>query len=120
MNKEKDLLKLQLFASILFLITLLISIYTTNYILNHGTENQDKINTLSYKARIVATIAIILFSYVAFENYKISKEENRDDLYLQKNEVIISILTIIASAIALYNASQRASTDIVSTENPEI
>lgn len=121
-EKEKNLLYLQLFATILFLITLIISLYITYELLT--TENnktkEKKLNELSFKSRIIATISILLFFYITIENYKISKQENKSDLNLQKNELIISILTVIAGAIALYNAIQKNSSAIIDTENPDI
>ncbi len=121
-EKEQKLLYLQLIATTLFLITVLISLYITYELIvnDNNKENEKKLNILSYKSRIIATISILLFFYITIENYKISKEQNKSDLNIQRNELIISILTVISGIISLYNATQRTSSPISDTENPDI
>lgn len=108
-NKEKELLYLQSYASIIFIITIFVSlILTINNIkkqnntkrfLSTKTENQ-----INYINRIIITILAITFTYINYSFYEISKQKN--NVTIQKDEYIASILTLVAGFILLYTTTQ--------------
>lgn len=114
-NKEKELLYLQSYASIVFIITIFVSlILTINNIkkqnntkrfLSTKTENQ-----INYINRIIITILAITFTYINYSFYEISKQKN--NVTIQKDEYIASILTLVAGFILLYTTTQSIKNNV--------
>ena len=116
-NKETQLLTLQIYASFFFIIAVIISIILTyNNILkrtqNKSLFNNQSENTITLLNRIALTIIAIIFTYINYGFFKISKEKNKGTL--QKEELIASILTLIAAFILLYTTVESI---INNTEN---
>lgn len=122
-EKEIDTINIQLFTLFISLFSLVLSILITYY-QKLKLENKDSIdpNTL-YKItlfnRILILIVSIIFLYVNYVFYVISKDEG-EDLKSYKLQIIASILTVIASLIALYVVSLSTKDTDVDIENPII
>lgn len=104
-QKETQLLYIQIYASIIFIITILLSIILTyNNIKkkkNCAFFSKFIENNLTIINRIIITFLVIVFTYINYEFYLISKQKNNRD-NLQRDELIASIMTLIAGFILLY------------------
>ena len=114
-NKEKELLYLQSYASIVFIITIFVSLILT--INNIKKQNNTKRffsakteNQINYINRIIITILAITFTYINYSFYEISKQKN--NVTIQKDEYIASILTLVAGFILLYTTTQSIKNNV--------
>lgn len=103
-QKQKDLLITQFYASVIFIITIIVStILTYNNILKLQnkkpifTKNKEKIAI--FTNRISLTIIAITFTYINYGFYLLNKQNKKATI--QKEELIASILTLIAGLILL-------------------
>lgn len=122
-KKEIDTINIQLFTLFISLFSLILSILITYY-QKLKLENKDSIdpNTLfkiTLFNRILILIVSIIFLYVNYVFYVISKDEG-EDLKSYKLQIAASILTVIASLIALYVVSLSTKDNNVDIENPII
>lgn len=113
-QKETQLLYIQIYASIIFIITILLSIILTynNIKKKNGCPFFSKFleNNLTIINRIIITFLVIVFTYINYEFYIISKQKNNRD-NIQKNEFIASIITLIADFILLYTTIKSVYND---------
>ena len=124
-NKQNELLQLQIYASIFFIITIFVSIILT-YNNLQKQRNQKPIftnlteNQINFINRIVITILAIIFTYINYSFYQISKQKNNETI--QKDEFIASIFTLIAGFILLSTTIQTVKNNIqnADTETPII
>lgn len=124
-KKEIDLLNYQIYTSLIVIITVFISIILTinekQKLENKKTIfNKKATQNISYINRLTILITSIIFFYINYKLYEISKKEGEDlkTYYLQ---IFASILTIIASSIALYVVLKETDINNVSdVENPII
>ena len=122
-EKEINTINIQLFTLFISLFSLILSILITYY-QKLKLEDKDSIdpNTL-YKItlfnRILILIVSIIFLYVNYTFYVISKDEG-EDLKSYKLQIAASILTVVASLIALYVVSLSTKDTDVDIENPII
>lgn len=114
-NKEKELLYLQSYASIVFIITIFVSLILT--INNIKKQNNTKRffstkteNQINYINRIIITILAITFTYINYSFYEISKQKN--NVTIQKDEYIASILTLVAGFILLYTTTESIKNNV--------
>lgn len=118
-NKETQLLYLQIYASIFFIITIFVSIILT-YNNLQKQRNQKPIfttlteNQINFINRIVITILAIIFTYINYSFYQISKQKNNETI--QKDEFIASIFTLIAGFILLSTTIQTVKNNIQNTD----
>lgn len=108
-TKEKELLYVQSYASVIFIITIFVSLIltinnikkqnNTKKLFDNETENQ-----INFINRIIITILAITFTYINYNFYEISKQRN--NVTIQKDEYIASLLTLIAGFILLYTTVQ--------------
>ena len=122
-KKEIDTINIQLFTLFISLFSLILSILITYY-QKLKLENKDSIdpNTLfkiTLFNRILILIVSIIFLYVNYVFYVISKDEG-EDLKSYKLQIVASILTVVASLIALYVVSLSTKDTDVDIENPII
>lgn len=104
-QKETQLLYLQVYASIILIISTIISTILTN---NNIKKHENKKTIFSPKTeskvtitnRVILTILVIIFTYINYKFYEINKDTKKSNI--QKNEFIASILTLIAGFILLY------------------
>lgn len=118
-NKQNKLLQLQIYASIFFIITIFVSIILT-YNNLQKQRNQKPIftnlteNQINFLNRIVITILAIIFTYINYSFYQISKQKNNETI--QKDEFIASIFTLIAGFILLSTTIQTVKNNIQNTD----
>ena len=108
-EKETQLLYIQMYASIILIITTITStILTYNNIkkkeMNKSIFKNQLTNNITILNRIVITIFIIIFTYINYEFYEISKIKNKSNL--QSKELFASILTLISGFILLYTTTE--------------
>ena len=122
---EINAITVQIITSIISIGTIFISILL---LYNQQLEMKGKKPFLSAKEaqelstfnRTLILIIVIVFLVINYILYKISKEEG-EDLKPYNLQLIASILTVIASGIALYVVLQeREGEQIVDVENPVI
>lgn len=122
-QEEIDAINIQLIALLISLASVIISIIITyNQKLNLegiNTVNPKKIFNLTIFNRLLILVLSLIFLYVNYKLYKISKKEG-EDLKPYILQIIASILTIIASIIAIYIVSLSTKENIVDVENPII
>ncbi len=114
-EKETKLLYIQLYASIIFIVTTITSVLLTY---NNIKKNENKKtlwdtnteNKITITNRIIITILVIIFTYINYEFYEISKQKNRSSL--GEKEFIASILALISGLILLYTTSKSIEEDI--------
>ena len=113
MNKkvdEKELLYLQIFGSIVFIITISVSIILTiNNIENMDHKrpilSQKDENSISLINRLIITIVAITFTYISYQFYKKNKYGNNKNI--SKEELIASIFALVSALILLNTTIQN-------------
>ena len=122
-QEEIDAINIQLIALLVALGSAIISIIITyNQKLDlEGNNNTDpkKIFNLTVFNRLLILVLSLIFLYVNYKLYTISKKEG-EDLKPYILQIVASILTIIASIIAIYIVSLSTKENIVDVENPII
>jgi len=122
---EINAINIQIIASMISIGTIIISIVL---LYNQKLEKEGKkpflnatqAQKLSAFNRSLILIIVIVFLIINFILYKISKEEG-EDLKPYNLQLIASILTVIASGIALYVVlKEREGEGITDVENPII
>lgn len=124
--KEEEIktINLQLFTLFIFLLSVVISILITyNQKLNLENKNTIFNSKETYKItlfnRILITTLSLIFIYVNYKLYKISKEEG-ENLKPYILQILAGVLTTIADFIALYVVKLSTTESIVDVENPII
>ena len=122
-KKETQLLYIQMYGSILFIITIIVStILTYNNIKKNNNEkrifSEYTENEINLTNRIVITILVIIFTYINYCFYQINKQKNKSNL--SKQELIASILTLISGLILLNTTikSIENNTNNINTNTP--
>ena len=113
-DKETQLLYTQMYASILFIIANTISIILTyNNIKKHENKKRlftsDTEHKITIINRVIITILVIIFTYINYKFYEISKFKNNSNL--QRKEFFASILALIAGFILLYTTIKSVNND---------
>ena len=123
-DEEIDAINIQLYALLFFLISTVISlIITYNQKLNlEGKktilESKESLKITLYN-RILIVIISIVFLFVNFKLYNISKKEG-EDLKSYILQIVASFLATISGLIALYVVSLSTTETISDVENPII
>lgn len=105
-EKEIELLNIDIDTAILFIITILISIYLT-YENKQDLLNKKRIlnkkddQYILLFNRLFVLIIVLIILYDNYEGYKIAKEKNKD-LKPFKIQIFASILTVITALLILY------------------
>ena len=122
-KKETQLLYIQMYGSILFIITIIVStILTYNNIKKNNNEkrifSEYTENEINLTNRIVITILVIIFTHINYCFYQINKQKNKSNL--SKQELIASILTLISGFILLNTTikSIENNTNNINTNTP--
>ena len=122
-NEEIKAINIQLVALLIALVSAFISIIITyNQKLDledRNTTDPKKIFNLTLFNRILIVVLSLVFLYVNYKLYDISKKQG-ENLKSYKLQIVASILTIIAGVIALYVVSLSTKENIVDVENPII
>lgn len=122
-EKEIELLNIDITTAVLFIITIIISIYLTyenrQDLLNRKRilNKKDDQYILLFN-RLLVLIIVLVILYDNIEGYEIAKEKNKD-LKPFKIQIFASVLTIITALLILYvvfyNWDNNSLSDI---ENP--
>lgn len=123
-EKEIRAIDIQLWALFIALISAVISIIITY---NQRLDLEDLETPLDSKQlfnltlfnRILIIVLSLVFLYVNYVLYKISKDEG-EDLKAYILQIIASVLTVITGIIALYVVGMSTTENIVDVENPII
>lgn len=123
-NEEIKYINYQLIGLSITLFTTVIAIIITyNQKLSMEKKkkllNSNQALNLTKFNRITILIVSILFLYINYRLYQISKEEG-EDLKSYKLQISASTLTVIASIIALYVVSLSTTETLSDVENPNI
>lgn len=122
-QEEINTVNIQLITLLFALVSAIISIVITyNQKLDlegDNTTDPKKIFNLTVFNRILILVLSLIFLYVNYKLYNISKKEG-EDLKSYILQIIASILTVITSLIALYVVSLSSKENIVDIENPII
>ena len=127
MNNKEDEIKYinyQLIGLVLTIITTLIAIIITyNQKLNLQKRkkifNSKQSLSITKFNRITILLIGILFLYINYKLYEISKKEG-EDLRSYKLQIYASILVVISGIIALYVVSLSNTETVADVENPNI
>lgn len=124
-EKEVKLLYVQMYALIIFIITVFVSViltYEAIYEKKYGKRFMSKWeeNMVALINRMVVTFLIFLFAYISYEFYVINKYKKTG--YIQKRELIASVLTIVSGLILVGTTleSIRTGSGTQEAENPII
>lgn len=122
-EKEIELLNIDITTAVLFIITIIISIYLT-YENRQDLLNKKRIlnkkddQYILLFNRLLVLIIVLIILYDNIEGYEIAKEKNKD-LKPFKIQIFASILTVITALLILYvvfyNWDNNSLSDI---ENP--
>ena len=120
-QKEIKAIDIQLIALLFALVSAVISIIITY---NQRLDLEEKETPLNSKQlfnltlfnRILIIVLSLIFLYVNYVLYKVSKDEG-EDLKAYILQIIASVLTVITGIIALYVVSLSTTEDIVDVEN---
>jgi len=126
MDKKEEInaINIQLIVIIISVASAIISVLLT-YNQKLDLENKDTLLNpknslkLTYFNRILIVIISLVFLYINYKLYKISKNEN-ENLESYIYQIIASLLTVIASVIALYVVTLSNKQDVADVENPII
>lgn len=123
-EEEINAINIQLFALVLVLFSTIISIILTynqkvNLENKKGFLNPDESLKITIYNRILVVVLSIVFLYVNFKLYNISKEEG-EDLKSYTLQIIASVFAVISGLIALYVVSLSSTQNISDVENPII
>lgn len=122
-EKEIELLNIDITTAVLFIITIIISIYLT-YENRQDLLNKKRIlnkkddQYILLFNRLLVLIIVLIILYDNIEGYEIAKEKNKD-LKPFKIQIFASVLTVITALLILYvvfyNWDNNSLSDI---ENP--
>lgn len=126
-KKEIELLNIQIIATIIYLGSLILSIYLTyndKLLLTNNkkilTEKQS--NTLSIANRIVVVVLTLIYLYISYSNIKIAKEKKNKlkpfILQLMGSELSTLSTIIVLYAVLLTSGSQYSI--VAGVENPTL
>jgi len=124
-QEEINLLNIQLITSLTVIITITISIILTyNQKLDLQNKktffNKKQTHNISYINRLIFLITAIIFLYINYKLYEISKKKG-EDLKVYYLQILASTFTTIAAIIVLYVVSIEPLGDEISdVENPII
>lgn len=102
-------LKIEDFVWVIYLVIIGLSFYSNhierNYIINDNEESKNKYQIINI---IIFTIAVFIYLYFTYDNYKATVELKECDSYDKKKytylELIASLLALISGIIFLYVA----------------
>ena len=123
-EEKIKLLDIQIIGSILFIITLLISI-TLNYSQRQYTLyrkplfNAKTTYVISNINRILVLIIVLAFLYTSYEFKKIAEEKD-SNVALNELDVFAATLSVISAIIVLYITANSPVEDALNIENPNI
>lgn len=121
---EKDLLKQQMITTSIYIISLFVSLILTydEYLKQNNKKifSEKKAYKIALTNRFVILILTLSYLYINFANKNRAKENN-ENLRFFNLQLNASVLSLIASIIALYVVFKKGDYPIVSSdENPTL
>lgn len=119
-NKEIDNFNLQIIASLLFIISIIISIILTYSeeleLFNVNMIDKDKRNKINIGNRLFAIFIVCLFLYSSFVALDIVKKKNGnlDEQYIR---IFINLITLGLALLTLYVSVKYQNSDIDTGQN---
>lgn len=123
-NEEIKYIDYQIYLLLISIVTTIVAIIIT-YNQKLGLQKKRKLFDpetslkITKYNRIIILITGILFLYINYRLYKLSKEEG-EDLKSYKLQILASILVVISELIALYVITLSSTETISDVENPNI
>ena len=119
-SKKIQLLEIEKYSSISFIVVILVSIFLTDNEIKKLKQLPyvDDTYYISLYNRILAITILTIFLYLSITNYNIKKETS-NDLYFNKLQIFASSLALLTGLIALY-ITYYSNKDDINLENPEI
>lgn len=125
-EKKLDLLNYQIITSVLFIISLIISIVLTydekQLLLKHPRLFSEKFDKyLNLFNRILAFFIILVILWINYETYNIQKQK-RSNLAPFRHQIYASIFSAISAIIVLYVVIENwdSNPNITNIENPTL
>lgn len=123
-NEEINVINIQLIALVVTLFSGILSlIITYNQKIKLEEKKQfhtpEELLSITYFNRILIILISLVFLYVNYKLYEISKEQ-KENLKPYTLQIIASILTVIAGIIALYVVTLSSTETVADVENPII
>ena len=125
MNKENKeyLLDLNILSSILFIVTILVSIFLTvnekNKLNNKTCLDNTSSKNISIINKCFAIFIIFLFLYTSLVDYQDKKERGNETIY-SKLQITSNVLILVSSFISLYVIVNNNSNEIINYSNPDV
>lgn len=122
-NKEKKLLEQQLLTTVIYVVTLFISISLTyNDILNLDNKkiySDELAEKIGISNRAIALILTLSYLYINYQNREIAKEKKKD-LRFANLQLTAGSLSTIAAVIVLYVVINSGRYTVISAGNPNL
>ncbi len=127
MNELEEKLKIidiQLTGSILFIVSLIVTIILTYNQRQYTLHQKPLFNTkqtyiISNLNRILSLTIVLMFLYSSYELREISKQKE-SNVKLNDLDVFASILSVVSAIIVLYITAKSPVEDSLDIENPNI
>ena len=122
-NKEKKLLEQQMITTVIYLLTLFVSLSLTyNDILNLYNKhiyNDELAEKIGITNRTIVLVLTLSYLYINYQNREIAKSKKKD-LKISNLQLTASSLSTIAAIIVLYVVISSGKYTIISAGNPNL
>ncbi len=122
-NKEKKLLEQQMITTVIYLLTLFVSLSLTyNDILNLDNKhiyNDELAEKIGITNRTIVLVLTLSYLYINYQNREIAKSKKKD-LKISNLQLTASSLSTIAAIIVLYVVISSGKYTIISAGNPNL
>lgn len=122
-NKEKKLLEQQMITTIMYLLTLFVSLSLTyNDILNLDDKyiyNDELAEKIGITNKTIVLVLSLSYLYINYQNRKIAKSKKKD-LKFSNLQLTASSLSTIAAIIVLYVVISSGKYTVISAGNPNL
>lgn len=122
-NKEKKLLEQQMITTVIYLLTLFVSLSLTyNDILNLDNKhiyNDELAEKIGITNRTIVLVLTLSYLYINYQNREIAKSKKKD-LKISNLQLTASSLSTIAAIIVLYVVISSGKYTVISAGNPNL
>ena len=122
-NKEKKLLEQQMITTVIYLLTLFVSLSLTyNDILNLDNKhiyNDELAEKIGITNRTIVLVLTLSYLYINYQNREIAKSKKKN-LKISNLQLTASSLSTIAAIIVLYVVISSGKYTVISAGNPNL
>ena len=122
-NKEKKLLEQQMITTVIYLLTLFVSLSLTyNDILNLDNKhiyNDELAEKIGITNRTIVLVLTLSYLYINYQNREIAKSKKKN-LKISNLQLTASSLSSIAAIIVLYVVISSGKYTVISAGNPNL